>query len=122
MQRVLATILLVIGCLPAFGQPPLPWTREKVIDLRLYVRDPVRIESYSCTRQGFVAVEVGTRRGAIRAPLWHWRIFDGRLQFRDHQSIREEFTLLSMHRGSLTVRRRSGEIAHFHYEYERKKT
>jgi hypothetical protein len=88
----------------------------------LRVNDPVRIEGYSCTRQGFVAVEIGTRRGPITGPLWHWRIHDGRLQFTDHSGIREEFTLLSMQHGRLTVRRRSGEIAEFRYEYERKKT
>src|SRR4051812_2979182 len=106
MKRVLAAVLLVIGCLPAFGQPPLRWTTAKAIDLHFHLHDPVRVESYSCTRQGFVAVEIGPR-AALTGPVWHWKIVDGRLQFRDHRAIRQEFTLLSMQRGLLTVRRRS---------------
>jgi hypothetical protein len=58
-------------------------------------------------------------RSKITPPLWYWRIRDGRLQFSDGDSIKEEFTLLSMSRGVLTVRRRSGQIAKFHYKYEK---
>jgi hypothetical protein len=121
MKRLVFAVLLAFGCLPAFGQSPLRWTRDNVIDLHFHVHDPVRIESYSCTRQGFVAVEFGTR-AAVTAPLWYWKIRDGRLQFKDGSSVRQEFTFLSMHRGLLMVRRRSGEIVQFRYEYERQKT
>jgi len=121
MKRLVLAVLLALGCLPASGQSPLRWTWDKVIDLHFHVHDPVRIESYSCTRQGFVAVEFGTR-AAVTGPLWYWKIRDGRLQFIDSSSVRQEFTLLSMQRGLLTVRRRSGEIVQFRYEYEREKT
>ena len=120
MKRALAAVLFLIGCLPVHGQPSLQWTREKVIGLHFYVHDPVRIESYSCTRQGFVAVELGSR-SSVAAPLWYWRIRHGRLQLVDESSVREEFTLLSMQRESLTVRTRSGKIVHFHYQYERQR-
>src|SRR5436190_18020031 len=78
MKRVLPVVLLVLGCLSTLAQPPVRWTREKVIDLHIHLHDPVRIESYSCTRQGFVAVEIGTR-AVLTGPLWHWKIVDGRL-------------------------------------------
>ena len=50
--------------------------------LRFYLVDPVRVESYWCTKDGFVAVEIGTHK-AITPPLWYWKIHDGRLQLSD---------------------------------------
>jgi len=118
MRRLIATVLLVFAT-SAFADTQ--WTRDKVVGLRFYIVDPVRVESYWCTKDGFVAVEIGTRK-AITPPLWHWKIHDGRLQFSDSDSIKEEFTLLEMRDGSLTVRRRSGKIASFHYRFEHPKT
>src|SRR4029077_4301392 len=92
-------------------------TRAKVMGLHFYIVDPVRVEDYWCTKDGFVAVSIGTHK-AITPPLWYWKIHDGRLQLSDSDSIREEFTLLEMHDGALTVRRRSGQIASFRYRFE----
>ena len=124
MQRVAtAVILLVLASMAvaAAASPPVRWTHDAVVDLRVALRDPKRIESYSCTRQGLVAVELGTRDG-VMSPLWNWRIHDGRLQLVDEETVREEFTLISMHDGTLKLRRRSGETAEFSYAYERPKT
>jgi hypothetical protein len=115
----LVVIILVVFAASAFADTP--WAREKIVGLHFYVVDPVRVESYWCTKDGFVAVEIGTHK-AIRSPLWHWKIHDGRLQFSRGGSIKEEFTLLEMRDGSLTVRRRSGEVASFRYRFEHQKT
>jgi hypothetical protein len=97
------------------------WTREKVVGLHFYIVDSVRVEDYWCTKDGFVAVSIGTHK-AITPPLWYWKIHDARLQFSDGDSIKEEFTLIEMRDGPLTVRRRSGQIASFRYCYEHPKT
>jgi hypothetical protein len=55
-------------------------------------------------------------------PAIDWKIHDGRLQFSNSDSIKEEFTLLEMRDGSLTVRRRSGQVASFRYRFEHQKT
>jgi len=120
MHRVAIVALLVVASDSAFTHPVTRWTREKVVGLRFYLVDPVRVESYWCTKDGFVAVEIGTQ--AITPPLWYWKIHDGRLQLSDEDSITEEFTLLKMDDGSLTVRRRSGAIASFRYRFEHQKT
>ena len=121
MQRLVAVLLLAIVCEPVLAHPPAQWTRDKVVGLSFSLVDPVRIENYSCTKAGFVAATLGTKE-RITPPLWYWRIRDGRLQFSDGDSIKEEFTLLSIRNGSLTLRRRSGEVARFRYTFERTKT
>jgi hypothetical protein len=121
MRRLAIAALLFVAFDPAFTHPVTRWTRDKVVGLRFYIVDPVRVESYWCTKDGFVAVEIGTHK-AITPPLWHWKIHDGRLQFSDGHAIKEEFTLLEMRDGSLTVRRRSGEIASFRYRFEHQQT
>ena len=121
MQRLVAALLLALVCDPVLALPVARWTREKVVGLNFSLVDPVRIENYSCTKAGLVAVTLGTKE-RITPPLWYWRIRDGRLQLSDGDSIKEEFTLLTMRDGFLTVRRRSGEVARFRYTFERKKT
>ncbi len=121
MMRLVAGLLLIVDCDSVLAHPVSRWTREKVVGLRFYLVDPVRVEDYWCTTNGLVAVTLGTR-SAITLPLWYWRIRDGRLQLSDGDSIREEFTLLTMRDGTLTVRRQCGEIARFHYSFEHKKT
>ena len=124
MQRaasIIVSLVLALGPLAAAASAPVEWTHDTVIDLRFVLRDPKRIESYSCTRQGLVAVELGTRDG-VMSPLWNWRIDDGRLQLVDDERVREEFTLIGMQDGTLTVRRRSGATAEFSYAYQRPKT
>src|SRR2546421_180146 len=80
------------------------WTRGTVVGLHFTLVDPVRIEDYFCSKAGTVSAVLGTRSEII-PPLWYWRIRDGRLQFSDGDFIKEEFTLLSMSQGVLTVRR-----------------
>src|SRR6266436_97337 len=116
MARLAAGLLLVVVCESALAHPASRWTRKRVVGLHFYLVDPVRVEDYWCTKDGFVAVTLGTR-SAITPPLWYWRIRDGRLQLSDGDSIREEFTLLTMRDGTLTVRRQSGQIAHFRYGF-----
>jgi len=112
MQRLILAALLLITCDSGFARSAARWTRDSVVGLHFTLVDPVRVEDYSCSRTGTVAVTLGTR-WEITPPLWYWRIRDGRLQFSNGDSIKEEFTLLSMRHGVLTVRRRSGQIAKF---------
>jgi hypothetical protein len=121
MRRLLAALLLAVVCDPVLAHPAIRWTRAKVVGLDFSLVDQVRIESYSCTKAGLVTVTLGTK-DAVTPPLWYWRIRDGRLQLSDGDSIREEFTLLNIRDGFLTVRRHSGGIARFRYTFEREKT
>jgi hypothetical protein len=120
MLRILAGLLVVAACQPTIAHSAPHWTRQTVVGLTCELIDPVRIENYSFTKDGLVAATLGTKK-AITPPLWYWRIRDGRLQLSDADSIREEFTLLSMKNGVVTVRRRSGEVARFHYSFEHKR-
>jgi hypothetical protein len=86
MRRLIAIILLVFA---TSALADTRWTPNKVVGLRFYIVDPVRVESYWCTKDGFVAVEIGTHK-AITPPLWYWKIRDGRLQFSDSDSIKED--------------------------------
>jgi hypothetical protein len=74
MQRFIAVILVVFA---ASASADTRWTRDKVVGLRFYIVDPVRVESYWCTKDGFIAVEIGTHK-VITPPLWYWKIHDGR--------------------------------------------
>jgi hypothetical protein len=118
MQRLIVAALLLITCDSGFARSAARWTPEMVFGLHFTLVDPIRIEDYVCSKAGTVSVVLGTR-SEITPPLWYWRIRDGRLQFSDGNSIKEDFTLLSMSENVLTVRRRSGEIAKFHYKYEK---
>ena len=89
-----------------------------IVGLHFTLVDAVRIEHYWCSEAGTVAVTLGTSSG-ITSPLWYWRIRNGRLQFSDGDSIKEEFTFVSMSNGVLIVRRRSEQIAKFDYKYEK---
>jgi hypothetical protein len=64
------------------------WTAHKVVDLSVELVDPVRIENYAFTKDGFVAATLGTKE-QMTPPLCYWRIRDGRLQPSDGDSIRE---------------------------------
>jgi hypothetical protein len=121
MARMFAAVVAMTICAPALAHSTSRWTTDKVVGLCCELVDPVRIENYAFTGKGLVAVTVGTK-DRITAPLWYWRIRDGRLQLSDEDSIREEFTLVGMRDGILTVRRQSGKIARFHYRFERRKT
>ncbi len=94
------------------GDTPECWTREKVVGAPFLHFRSGTDRSYWCTKDGFVAVEI-CKREAVTPPLWYWRIRASRLQFTDESSIREEFTLVSMLDGALTVRQRLGQIAQF---------
>ena len=118
MQRVILAVLLLISCDSGFSRSPAQWTRNMVVGLHFTLVDPIRVEDYVCSKAGTVSVVLGTR-SEITPPLWYWKVRDGRLQFSDGDSIRQDFTLLNMSSGMLTVRRRSGEIAKFHYKYEK---
>jgi hypothetical protein len=120
MRRLFAAIVVMIISDMALAQSSR-WTADKVVGLHCELVDPVRIENYAFNKNGLVAVTIGTKH-QITPPLWYWRIHDGRLQLSDGDSIRQEFALLSMRDGILTVRRRSGEIVRFHYQFEHRKT
>src|SRR5436305_13186122 len=100
MHRVAIVALLVVASDSAFTHPVTRWTREKVVGLRFYLVDPVRVESYWRTKDGFVAVEICTHK-AITPPLCYWKIQDGRLQASDEGSNTEEFTQVETDDGSL---------------------
>jgi len=118
MQRVIVEVLVLITCDSGSARSTAHWTPEMVFGLHFTLVDPIRIEDYVCCKDGTVSVVLGTR-SEITPPLWYWRILDDRLQFSDGDSIKEDFALLTMSQGVLTVRRRSGEIAEFHYQYEK---
>ena len=120
MRHVLAGLLVIAACHVAAAHSVERWTSDKVVGLYCELIDPVRVENYFLNRQGIFAFTIGTK-SAFTAPLWYWRIRDGRLQLSDDDSIREQFTLLSMRHGILKVRKQSGEIAHFRYRFEHKR-
>lgn len=122
------TIILLALATSAFADSQ--WTRDEVAGLRMDLVDSKRIETYSCDKGGTVAVRIGIKRKitseltqeTISTPEWFWKIHDGRLQFSDGSSIREEFTLVEMGRGLVRARRRSGEIVRFRCQFERPKS
>ena len=120
MPRLFAAVIAIVTCVSAVAQSTSHWTIDKVVGLRCELVDPLRIENYAFNNKGLVAVTIGTK-DRITPPLWFWRIRNGRLQFSDGNSIRQEFTLLGMNDGILTVRRQSGEISRFHYQLEHHK-
>ena len=121
MRSLFAAIVAIIVCEPALADSKSRWTTDEVVALRCELVDPVRIENYAFNNKGLVAVTIGTK-DCITPPLWYWRIRDGRLQLSDGDSIQQEFTLLGMRDGILTVRRQSGEIVRFRYQFEHRKT
>jgi hypothetical protein len=123
-MRRLFTVILVGLATSALADSR--WVRNSVVGLHIEIIDSTRIESYSCAKDGGVAVDIGTKRQITRqltketisTPEWYWRIHDGRLQLSDGSTIREEFTLLDMRNGFITARRRSGAIARFRYCFD----
>lgn len=121
MRHLLASLLVIAACHVAAAHSVERWTSGKVVGLYCELIDPVRVENYFFNKQRIVAVTIGTK-SSLTAPLWYWRIRDGRLQLSDDDSIREQFTLLNMRHGILTIRKGSGEMAHFRYRFEHKRT
>src|SRR6516164_2806787 len=99
MRRLLTATVAMILCDVALAHSSR-WTADKVVGLHCDLVDPVRIENYAFSKNGLVALTIGTKE-QITPPLWFWRIRDGRLQFSDGDSILEEFTLLGMRGGIL---------------------
>jgi len=121
MRSLFAAVVAISVCEPALADSKSRWTTDEVVGLRCELVDPVRIENYVFNNKGLVAVSIGTK-DPITPPFWYWRIRDGRLQLSDGDSIRQEFTLLGMRDVILTVRRQSGEIVRFRYQFAHRKT
>lgn len=107
MRSLFAAVVAISVCEPALVNSKS----------RCELVDPVRIENYAFNNKGFVAVTIGTK-DRITPPLWYWRIRDERLQLSDRASIQQEFTLLGVRDGILTVRRQCAEIVRFRYQFE----
>jgi hypothetical protein len=117
MRSLFAAVVAISVCEPALVNSKSRWTTGEVVGLRCELVDPVRIENYAFNNKGLVAVTTGTK-DRITPPLWYWRIRDERLQLSDGASIQQEFTLLGVRDGILTVRRQWAEIVPFRYQFE----
>jgi hypothetical protein len=83
--------------------------------------DPKKVEYYSFGRKGALAATFGEVGGMCFGPLLGWRYYRGRLftSDMDGHSLGEEFYLVAMNRDSVTLRRPTGELAHFQRHHPR---
>jgi len=76
--------------------------------------DPVIEEWYSFNRNGFVCVTYGEKNGWVAAPLFLWKVQEGRLIIFDtDKKIFQTLTLISQDEKTLTVKNKSGKVVVF---------
>ena len=118
MSRAVAALsLLAVNCATSAPVSENAWTAAKVIGLHLELIDSNRVEGYWFTKN-YVVPNVGSH-DIVVDPLWHWKIRNGRLQIYSESQLEDEFTLVSIDRKTITVRRRTGAIARYRYSYQR---
>ena len=106
----------ISGCNTASPVPPPQsahhdWTEKDVVGLSLGLVDPVQAEWMRFGGDGYVAMTVGEKQGAVCAPVFHWSIVSGRLRIVMHdRKFYDELTLISRNSSTITARRKSGEL------------
>ena len=85
-----------------------------VVAFDLELDDPTEIYLLMFSRNGSVGIDAGRKHGLISAPLYEWKIVDGRLRIVDYDgSIVDELTLLARESSKVIVRRRNGKVVTF---------
>lgn len=70
----LAFATLLVGCSRAAEGQSTDWSALELEGKTLDLIDDARVETYAFSKQGLVAATVGTKGGAIAAPLFYWRV------------------------------------------------
>ena len=82
MQNLLCTLSIaavVAGCSHADEGRATDWTALSLQGKTLDLVDDAKVETYSFSGQGLVAVTIGTKGGPVAAPLYYWRVKDNSL-------------------------------------------
>ena len=105
----MAAIILSV-CTLTFASPRHEWTQSDLIGLSIERVDPVDIEQMTFAIDGIVAVTIGAKGGSLTAPVFTWRLHNGRLQiFDDEHKLYDELTLESRDASTIVARSRSGQ-------------
>jgi hypothetical protein len=110
------TVICIISCSPSEPERPTTWEAEALVGKTLTLIDDKKLEEYRFGQEHFVAAAFGIKDGPIAAPLFYWKIADGKLVISESEefgSSLEELTAVSKHGRTIKVRRKSGEAAEY---------
>ncbi|MCE4557194.1 hypothetical protein [Pelomonas cellulosilytica] len=106
----LAFAAVLVGCSPAEEGQSTDWSTLGLEGKTLDLIDDAKVETYAFAKQGLVAATVGTKGGALAAPLFYWRIEGQSLVISElpgEQAV-EELMAPKIHGDVVTAKRKAG--------------
>lgn len=92
----------------------IPWKRSQIVGLEITLEDKEAVEYMLFHKDGDISITLGTKGGAICAPLYRWKLASGCLIITNyHYKPYDEFSLVSLSRDTLLVRRKYGQLSKF---------
>lgn len=106
----LAVAAVLAGCSRVEESQPTAWSALGLQGKTLDLIDESKIETYRFAEQGLVAATLGTKGGAVAAPLYYWRIEGQALVISESpgQQGVEELVTPAIHGDVVSAKRKSG--------------
>ena len=90
----------------------IQWSDDEIAGLSLELTDSERVESLQFKPGGRVLATLGSK-AAVTAPIWQWKLVEGRLQILNGDKLHEELTLVSRDDKTLNALRRDRTLASY---------